>query len=68
MLETKEQLEQLLARGVEDIINASETANQDPVRPMYHFHSPSQWMDDPNGIIYHKGYYHMMYSLNPNTS
>ena len=40
-------------------------AEQDTTRPLYHFHAPSQWMDDPNGIIYHKGYYHLMYSCNP---
>lgn len=68
MLETREQLEELLKNGVSDIEAAAEIADKDPMRPRYHFHSPSQWMDDPNGIIYHKGYYHMMYSLNPNTS
>lgn len=47
---------------------AHETADLDPIRPQYHFHAPAQWMDDPNGIIYHKGYYHMMYSLNPDSS
>lgn len=68
MVETKDQLEQLLANSVNDIMKASESADQDPTRPEYHFHAISQWMDDPNGIIYYKGYYHMMYSWNPNTS
>ena len=58
MLETREQLEELLKNGVSDIEAAAEIADKDPMRPRYHFHSPSQWMDDPNGIIYHKGYYH----------
>lgn len=46
---------------------ADEKADKDILRPEYHFHAPAQWMDDPNGVIYHKGYYHMMYSLNPDT-
>ena len=46
---------------------ADEKADHDETRPAYHFHSPAQWMDDPNGVIWHKGYYHMMYSLNPET-
>lgn len=46
---------------------ADEKADKDVVRPEYHFHAPAQWMDDPNGVIYYKGYYHMMYSLNPDT-
>ncbi len=40
-------------------------AQADETRPLYHFHAPSQWMDDPNGIIYYQGYYHLMYSCNP---
>lgn len=40
-------------------------AEQDPTRPLYHFRAPGQWMDDPNGIIFHDGYYHLMYSCNP---
>ena len=46
---------------------ADEKADKDIIRPEYHFHAPAQWMDDPNGVIYYKGYYHMMYSLNPDT-
>ncbi len=51
----------------EKIFKMADKADQDKTRPEYHFHGPSQWMDDPNGVIYHKGYYHMMYSLNPDT-
>ena len=36
---------------------ADEKADKDVVRPEYHFHAPAQWMDDPNGVIYYKGYY-----------
>lgn len=46
---------------------ADAKADKDAIRPKYHFHAPAQWMDDPNGVIYHNGYYHMMYSLNPDT-
>lgn len=44
MLETREQLEELLKNGVSDIEAAAEIADKDPMRPRYHFHSPSQWM------------------------
>lgn len=47
---------------------AAVIAAQDPVRPQFHFRAPGQWMDDPNGIVYHDGVYHVMYSLNPHSS
>lgn len=37
----------------------------DPNRPVYHFRPPAFWMNDPNGTIYHKGYYHVFYQFNP---
>lgn len=42
-------------------------ASKDPKRPEYHFHSVGQWMDDPNGSVYHNGYYHIMYGANPDS-
>jgi beta-fructofuranosidase len=55
-------------RALKAIQEATPKAEADAGRPAYHFHSPAQWMDDPNGIIYHRGYYHLMYSLNPFSS
>ena len=34
-------------------------------RPTYHFLGPANWMNDPNGPIYYRGYYHMFYQHNP---
>lgn len=68
MVETREELRQMLSDANQDIRKAIEEAEQDEKRPVYHFRAPSQWMDDPNGIIYDKGYYHMMYSWNPNSA
>lgn len=47
---------------------AARVAETDVSRPRFHFRAPGQWMDDPNGIIYHGGTYHVMYSLNPHSS
>jgi beta-fructofuranosidase len=49
-------------QGVE---NAAATARADPQRPVYHFLPPANWMNDPNGTIYHDGYYHLFYQHNP---
>ena len=38
----------------------------DPLRPVYHFMPQQNWMNDPNGLIYHNGNYHMFYQYNPN--
>ena len=35
-------------------------------RPRYHFLPPEHWMNDPNGLIYWRGRYHMFYQFNPN--
>jgi beta-fructofuranosidase len=43
-----------------------ETTNADPHRPQYHFLPPANWMNDPNGLIYWKGRYHLFYQYNPN--
>lgn len=37
----------------------------DPHRPQYHFLPPSNWLNDPNGLIQWKGQYHLFYQYNP---
>ena len=33
----------------------------DIYRPIYHFLPEGNWMNDPNGVIFYKGYYHLFY-------
>jgi beta-fructofuranosidase len=42
------------------------TLAADPQRPRYHFLSPSNWLNDPNGLIQWRGQYHLFYQYNPN--
>lgn len=37
----------------------------EPYRPQLHFSVPSDWMNDPNGLVYYQGTYHLFYQYKP---
>lgn len=41
------------------------TAPCDPYRPVAHLRPPRNWINDPNGLVFHDGHYHVFHQYNP---
>ena len=45
--------------------NSFDTSNREKYRPLYHHTPPYGWMNDPNGIFYKDGVWHLYFQYNP---
>lgn len=46
-------------------MTASTTIGSEPFRPRLHYSPARNWMNDPNGLVFFQGTYHMYYQHNP---
>jgi len=54
-----------LVKAMQGVQASIATAASDSERPIFHFHPPANWNNDPNGTLFYKGWHHLFYQLNP---
>ncbi len=54
-----------LCAGTRGAGGAYQTARPEGYRPQFHWTSERNWLNDPNGLVYYKGVYHLFFQHNP---
>ncbi len=50
------------------VAHAQKVNYKEKYRPQFHFSPPAKWMNDPNGMVYYKGEYHLFYQHYPDST
>jgi len=51
-----------------DELTNQKTQYTEQYRPQFHFSPDSMWMNDPNGMVYYEGEYHLFYQYHPHSN
>jgi sucrose-6-phosphate hydrolase SacC (GH32 family) len=55
----------LLSAGAIPTVTQTHLPYQEPWRPQFHYSQPNLFMNDPNGLVYHDGEWHLFYQSRP---
>ena len=55
-------------KSIEEISETIQYSEEELYRPNFHFTPKKAWMNDPNGMFYKNGYYHLYYQYYPDGS
>ena len=62
---SKKLMQEKIEKAQEEIDRKKELVKQGRMRQNYHFMAQTGWINDPNGLIYYKGRYHLFFQYNP---